>query len=70
MRSPGPGITAVEVETMLNMLALIDNPMQDIPLAGVLKSPIGGMKDRELAIVMADLADRTAGKDIGFVWAE
>ena len=46
--------TAVEVETMLNMLALIDNPMQDIPLAGVLKSPIGGMKDRELAIVMAD----------------
>lgn len=46
--------TAVEVETMLNMLALIDNPMQDIPLAGVLKSPIGGMKDRELAIVVAD----------------
>lgn len=37
--------TAVEVETVLNMLALIDNPMQDIPLAGVLKSPIGGMKD-------------------------
>ena len=57
--------TAVEVETMLNMLALIDNPMQDIPLAGVLKSPIGGMKDRELAIVMANFkrySDR--GEDI------
>lgn len=59
--------TAVEVETMLNMLALIDNPMQDIPLAGVLKSPIGGMKDRELAIVMADFKrDPDRGEDIGF----
>ncbi len=26
----------MEVETVLNMLAVIDNPMQDIPLAGVL----------------------------------
>ena len=33
--------SAVEVETILNMLALIDNPMQDIPLVSVLKSPIG-----------------------------
>ena len=62
--------TAVEVETMLNMLALIDNPMQDIPLAGVLKSPIGGMKDRELAIVMADFKrDPDRGEDIGFYGA-
>ena len=44
----------LEVETVLNLLAVIDNPMQDIPLAGVLKSPFGGMKDRELAIVMAE----------------
>lgn len=44
---------AVEVETVLNMLSLIDNPMQDIPLAGVLKSPIGGMTDQELASVNA-----------------
>lgn len=55
---------------MLNMLALIDNPMQDIPLAGVLKSPIGGMKDRELAIVMADFKrDPDRGEDIGFYGA-
>lgn len=52
------------------MLALIDNPMQDIPLAGVLKSPIGGMKDRELAIVMADFKrDPDRGEDIGFYGA-
>ena len=62
--------TAVEVETVLNMLALIDNPMQDIPLAGVLKSPIGGMKDRELAIVMAEFKkDPDRGEDVGFYGA-
>ena len=27
----------LEVETVLNLLAVIDNPMQDIPLASVLK---------------------------------
>ncbi|MBR5267574.1 MAG: UvrD-helicase domain-containing protein, partial [Lachnospiraceae bacterium] len=62
--------TAVEVETILNMLALIDNPMQDIPLVGVLKSPIVGMTNRELAMVMAAFkknADR--GQDVGFYGA-
>ena len=58
------------METVLNMLALIDNPMQDIPLAGVLKSPIGGMKDRELAIVMAEFKkDPDRGEDVGFYGA-
>lgn len=62
--------TAVEVETVLNMLALVDNPMQDIPLAGVLKSPIAGLSDRELAMVMAEFkrcADK--GQDGGFYGA-
>lgn len=45
--------TAPEVETVLSMLNIIDNPMQDIPLAAVLKSPIGGMTDEELAHLMA-----------------
>ncbi len=44
----------LEVETVLSMLAVIDNPMQDIPLAAVLKSPVVGMSDRELAEMMAD----------------
>lgn len=39
----------IEVETMLSLLAVIDNPMQDIPLAAVLKSPVVGITDMELA---------------------
>ncbi len=45
--------TAMEVETVLSMLSIIDNPMQDIPLAAVLKSPMGGVADEELAHIMA-----------------
>lgn len=45
--------TAPEVETILSMLSIIDNPMQDIPLAAVLKSPIGGVTDEEMAHLMA-----------------
>ena len=44
--------TTVEVETVLSMLSVIDNPMQDIPLAAALKSPMGGMTDEELARLM------------------
>lgn len=58
--------SAVEVETVLNMLALIDNPMQDIPLAGVLKSPIGGLSDKELATINAAFRRNTEkGQDRG-----
>ena len=39
----------VEVETILSLLAVIDNPIQDIPLAAVMKSPITGMTDEEMA---------------------
>lgn len=34
--------TTIEVETVLNLLAVLDNPMQDIPLTAVLRSPVGG----------------------------
>lgn len=43
----------IEVETVLSMLSVIDNPMQDIPLAAVLKSPMVGMSDQDLAKMMA-----------------
>ncbi|UOR13178.1 helicase-exonuclease AddAB subunit AddA [Halobacillus amylolyticus] len=39
---------AIEVKVMLNLLKVIDNPMQDIPLASVLKSPIVGLDEDEL----------------------
>ncbi|MBR5564547.1 MAG: helicase-exonuclease AddAB subunit AddA [Roseburia sp.] len=50
----------VEVQTVLSMLRILDNPRQDIPLAGVLHSPIGGMSDEELAIL------RLYKKDVAF----
>lgn len=43
--------STVEVQTVLSMLRILDNPRQDIPLAGVLRSPIGGMTDEELAVL-------------------
>ncbi|MEO3947371.1 UvrD-helicase domain-containing protein [Gorillibacterium sp. CAU 1737] len=41
--------SAVEVEVMLSLLQVIDNPYQDIPLAGVLRSPLVGFTADELA---------------------
>lgn len=45
--------STVEVETVLSLLSVIDNPMQDIPLAAVLRSPIIGMSDDEMAWLMS-----------------
>ena len=38
-----------EIQVMLSLLSIIDNPRQDIPLAAVLMSPIGGFNGEELA---------------------
>jgi ATP-dependent helicase/nuclease subunit A len=40
---------ATEVETMLSLLHIIDNPRQDVFLAGVLRSPMVGLRAAELA---------------------
>lgn len=48
----------VEVETMLSLLQIIDNPLQDIPMLSVLRSPIGSFNEDELADIR--LANRTA----------
>ena len=46
--------SAVEVETVLSFLAIIDNPRQDIPMAAVLRSPLFSFTDKELGeIVLA-----------------
>ena len=37
-----------EVELVLSLLAIIDNPVQDIKLLAVMRSPIGGFDDAEL----------------------
>ena len=38
----------IEVQIVLSLLQIIDNPLQDIPLLAVLKSPIGGLNSQEL----------------------
>lgn len=38
----------IEIQTILSLLKIIDNPMQDIPLVSVLRSNIGGFNDNEL----------------------
>lgn len=40
---------ATEVSIMMSLLKVIDNPYQDIPLAAVLRSPIVGLDEAELA---------------------
>ncbi|MDR1069494.1 MAG: UvrD-helicase domain-containing protein [Gracilibacteraceae bacterium] len=42
-----------EVEIMLSLLRILDNPRQDIPLAAVLHSPIAGLSGDELARIRA-----------------
>ncbi len=41
--------SALEIVTVLNYLKVCDNPLQDIPLMGVLRSPIVGCTSQELA---------------------
>lgn len=40
---------ATEIRIMVALLQLIDNPYQDIPLAAVLRSPLVGLNEQELA---------------------
>ncbi|CUA79285.1 helicase-exonuclease AddAB subunit AddA [Anoxybacillus suryakundensis] len=52
--------SATEVSIMLSLLKVIDNPYQDIPLAAVLRSPIVGLSENDLARI------RLAKKDGAF----
>lgn len=49
---------AVEVETILALLRLVDNARQEIPLAAVLRSPIVGLSSAELARIRAAHKER------------
>lgn len=46
-------LEAVEVKTVLSFLEIIDNPLQDIPLVAVLRSPMFGFTADELAQIRA-----------------
>ena len=42
---------SIEILTMTNLLRIIDNPRQDIPLVSVLRSVFVGLSDDELAVI-------------------
>ena len=44
---------AAEVQELLHFLRILDNPLQDIPLYGVLHSYLGGFSEEEIALVRA-----------------
>lgn len=48
---------ASEVQELLQLLRVLDNPTQDIPLFGVMKSVFGGFDEEEIALI------RSGGKD-------
>ncbi|MFU0788628.1 MAG: hypothetical protein ACFWT6_01420 [Virgibacillus proomii] len=51
---------AIEVKIIISLLKVVDNPRQDIPLAAVLRSPICGLNEEELAAI------RLAGKNVTY----
>ena len=54
-----------EISTVVNLLRVIDNPVQDIPLASVLRAPFSGITDTELALIAAENGNRTEGGNRG-----
>ena len=44
---------ASEVQELLHFLRILDNPLQDIPLYGVLHTYLGGFSEEEIALVRA-----------------
>lgn len=50
---------AIEVQTMISLLQIIDNPRQDIPLATVLRSPILGLDGAQLAEIRLMLPNQS-----------
>ncbi len=62
--------TTIEIKTLLNLLRVVDNPRQDIPLAAVLKSMIGGFTDVELALVKSRYPDRPFHEACISFWQE
>ena len=51
-------LDSTEIQTIMSVLKIIDNPMQDIPLVTVLRSIIGGFTDNDLIEIR--LADRNS----------
>lgn len=55
MESRDGYLLSFEIRTMLNFLSVIDNPRQDIPLAGTLLSIFGDFTEEETAVIRSRL---------------
>lgn len=62
--------SALEVQTALNLLKILDNPRQDIPLAAVLSSPIAGLSGEELAALRVQFPEGEFYRAVMHEWAE
>ena len=49
-------LESIEIQTIISLLKIIDNPMQEIPLVATMRSVIGGFTDNEL--VQIRLSDK------------
>ncbi|MCM1135353.1 MAG: helicase-exonuclease AddAB subunit AddA [Clostridium sp.] len=56
---------AVEIKALLQFLRVIDNPLQDIPLYGTLKSFFGGFSQEEIALIRGESGDSKGKKSHG-----
>ncbi|MDE5865626.1 MAG: helicase-exonuclease AddAB subunit AddA, partial [Lachnospiraceae bacterium] len=45
---------STEIQELLHFLRILDNPMQDIPLYGVMHSVFGGFSEEEIAVIKAE----------------
>ncbi len=59
--SRGGFYDSLEVCDLLNLLKVLDNPLQDLPLLGVLRSPLVGLTPDEMAIIRV-------GREHGHYW--
>lgn len=60
---------ATEVQELLQVLRVLDNPRQDIPLYGMLKSVFGGFSEEEIALLRAGGGGRSLYEAL-CVWAQ
>ncbi len=65
-------LESIEIQAIMNLLKIIDNPLQEIPLVATMRSAIGGFTDNELVqIRLSDKYDNfyntilKAKKDVG-----
>ncbi len=61
---------ASEVQELLHYLRILDNPLQDIPLYGVLHSYLGGFDEEEIAMIKAAYPKKKYMYDAVKCWAK